>query len=164
MPLDSLTYAATVAPTSLADLGLSAISPLRVARWKAGYMQRFADKSSRNRMLVASERARWIRTEPAPLIHFGSTSYYNYACHLSTKAPDDVHRLVSKISGIKDAEFSIEFFDKDPILYVHLRDAFGKPISPCVAIWDRKVIRAVSHGFDLSLKQKVLRQMVIHTI
>jgi hypothetical protein len=91
--------------------------------------------------------AKWRETPNFALKSFPSTHWHT---------PKSVKQLAAHVATVFPAAFcSVQYFDKDPILYIHLD---GK--RHCLAIWDKGVVRAVPDGWKLPLRQRIARHFV----
>jgi hypothetical protein len=143
MPFDTT----TVTPTTLAQMGLTAIDDNRVQQWRDLTIKRFINSSDARRFMVEFGIVGW-RTTTYSLRDFPSR-------FLST--PKSVAQLAMAIGKvIPDAMCSVHYFYTDPILYIHLPDQQDQ----CIAIWDKGVVRAIADGVKLPLHQRLLRQFV----
>ena len=130
----------------LAELGLTPITEQRAAQWRAWVVERFRASSKENRRRVDSKLARWVTDE---------CTLDSFSCY-AFQVPEPVKQLARKIADhYPNARSSLQYFDKDPILYMQLD---GQRY--CLAIWDKGVVRAIAGGVDLPRWQRIKRCFV----
>ncbi len=130
------------------DLGFIPIAEERAEKWRQHVLNLFAAKGGYQSRQVARGMAAWRSR---------STSIQSLNKHNDYFAPKDVRRLIAEIArAVPNATAEIEYFDKDPILYVRYR---GR--RHCMAIWDKSIVRAMAGNVALSGWQKILGRLVV---
>jgi hypothetical protein len=153
MPFDSLQdHIETILnPNTLAAIGLRPVHPNVVKCHKAKVIEAFRNKGRVFATLIDNGMAAW---RPYPLsAHCPNpadySSYLNLLTKHETSTHDNVPPAITKLTedvaaNIQDAKFTVEYFDKDPILHVQYRDSTGRDHFECLAIWDRATVIAIA--------------------
>jgi hypothetical protein len=146
MPLDDTGFKLTTQPFS--DLSLLAIEETRAEAWRNHVLTKFKNKSHNKSILVMRGTARW-KVEFGPAV----VAYLKHA-------PKVVRQLAKDVQiAHPDAKLAIGYFYADPILYVYPNpNSFANRL--CLAIWDKRVVRAIADDVELNPMQRVLRRWV----
>ena len=160
MPLDdtSRTTEPEIAPidNTLASLGLTPVSREVVERHKRHMTREYALKGRSEAYRVASGLARWktISFEMIPsndlakAIHTGLSRVWTED---HSRVPDAIVKVARRVDrGIENAEFSVQYFDVDPILDVCYTDRSGHRHLDCLGIWDQGKIIAIASDNGLA--------------
>lgn len=143
MPFDANpTFIATEAHETIAQLRISPVDPDVVRRHKAQMIEAFQRESPFHSNLIRRGWAAWqtARIPRKDLILGLSQPFF---AERGSGAPPKVLRLAQEVADRSaTALFSMEFFDKDPILHIAVGDE-----TACLGIWNKGRVIALA-GLD----------------
>jgi hypothetical protein len=148
---------------TLASLGITPVPRDIAENHKKTMLSDYASWGHEEALKVSNGTAHWrtIYLSRTPIAKLQSSINVTLSSRYTTdqtRVPDGIASLARQVgNSIENAEFSVEYFDVDPILNVCYTDNLGRRHFDCLGIWDQgKIVAIASGGYTTEPRSKFL--------